>query len=144
MLNTLIANSLWFLTSLPESLAFRRALNSVADTQQAYLLYLLCQNANTDIGRRYNFDSIHSVAEYQARVPLSTYDDYQPSIRKIGNGQQNVLTCDPVQLLEPTSGSTAATKYIPYTATLKTDGNAAWCALVTLGNRTDGPVGLAL
>jgi hypothetical protein len=121
MLKTLIANSLWFLTALPESSTFHRALDNVANTQQAYLLHLLHENAGTEFGQYYNFDSIQSVSEYQERIPLSTYDDYQPAIRQIGDRQHNVLTRDPVELLEPTSGSTAATKYIPYTATLKAE-----------------------
>jgi len=121
MLNTLAANSLWFLAAVPESIAFRGALGNVAGTQQTCLEQLLRRNANTQFGRRYHFDSIRSVAEYQERVPLSTYDDYQPAIHQIGDGRQNVLTHNPVQLLEPTSGSTAATKTIPYTASLKAE-----------------------
>jgi hypothetical protein len=120
MLQT-FANILWFLTSLPESLAFRRALRDVAGTQQQYLLRLLHHNANTEFGRQYDFSAIRSVVEYQNRVPLSTYHDYQTAIRQIGDGQARVLTQDPVLLLEQTSGSSAATKHIPYTASLKTE-----------------------
>jgi hypothetical protein len=115
------ANTLWLLSSLPEHLAFRRALRNVEGTQRALLLRLLRHNADTEIGRRYGFDTIHSVAEYQARVPLSTYEDYSEAVERIGAGERGVLTVDPVLLMEPTSGSTAATKLIPYTATLKAE-----------------------
>ncbi len=120
-LPTLTANLLWFLSALPESVAFHHALNQVAGTQETYLRRLLRRNAKTAFGRAHNFTTITSVAEYQDQMPLSTYEDYEPYIRHIGIGQNNVLTHDPVQLLEPTSGSTAATKYIPYTNALKTE-----------------------
>jgi hypothetical protein len=117
----LLANSLWCLLSLPARLAFQRALGNVAATQQRYLLNLLRRNANTDFGRRYGFAAIHSIADFQAHVPLSTYDDYRPALDRIGLGHSGVLTQEPVLLLEQTSGSSAATKHIPYTASLKTE-----------------------
>jgi hypothetical protein len=54
-------------------------------------------------------------------VPLSTYDDYQTALQQISAGRAHVLTQEPVQLLEPTSGSTAASKLIPYTASLRAE-----------------------
>lgn len=116
-----LANFLWYLSNLPESAAFRLARRNVADTQARLLFRLLRQNAQTDWGRRYDFASIRSVTEYQERVPLSTYDNYREAIKTIGDGQPQVLTHEPVLLLEPTSGSTAATKHIPYTAALKAE-----------------------
>ena len=82
---------------------------------------LLRRNADTVLGRRYGFDRIRSVAEYQERVPLSTYDDYREALERIGASERAVLTRDPVLLLELTSGSTAPTKHIPYTAALKAE-----------------------
>jgi len=116
-----LANLLWYLSNLPESIAFHLARRNVSNVQEKLLLRLLRRNAATDVGRRYDFASIRSAAEYQQRVPLSTYEDYLPAIQAISEGQSQVLTQEPVLLLEPTSGSTAATKYIPYTATLKAE-----------------------
>ena len=48
----LLANGLWYLSSLPESLAFRLAWRNVADTQQKLLLRLLRRNGDTEFGRR--------------------------------------------------------------------------------------------
>lgn len=125
----LLANSLWGLVSLPEAIRFRQACRNTAHTQRDLLLRLLQRQAGTELGRRYDFASIRSVADYQARVPLSTYDDYRAAIEQIGHGWPHVLTREPVLLLEPTSGSTAASKYIPYTAALKAEfqrGIAPW------------------
>src|SRR6266852_4437688 len=47
----------------------------------------------------------------------------------IAAGEPNVLTRDPVLLLEPTSGSTGGEKLIPYTASLRREFQravAAW------------------
>lgn len=115
------ANSLWYLLSLSESLAFHLARRDVAGTQRRLLMCLLRDNAETEFGRRHGFATIRSIAEYQAQIPLSTYDDYQAAIQQIGAGRPQVLTWAPVLLLEPTSGSTAATKYIPYTVALRSE-----------------------
>jgi len=115
------ANGLWYLACSPQSLAFHVSARVVASAQRRLLLRLLRRNANTEYGLKYAFDSIRTVAEYQARAPLTDYEDYRPLIERIGNGQPSVLTGEPALLLEPTSGSTSATKLIPYTAALKAD-----------------------
>lgn len=132
-------NGLWCFLCLPESLAFRLALRDVASTQEKLLMDLLSQNAGTEFGRRCRFGAIRSAAEYQKRVPLSTYDDYREAVRRIGKGHRQVLTRDPVLLLEPTSGSMAPSKLIPYTATLKAEfQRAIACWVVDLFSHNPG------
>ncbi len=141
-LSTVGANGLWYLACLPQSLAFHVSARTVADTQRRLLLRLLRRNANTEYGRKYAFGSIRTVAEYQSRAPLTSYDDYRPLIERICDGQASILTSEPALLLEPTSGSTAATKLIPYTAALKADfqrGVAPW--IVDLYSRDPGLFG---
>src|SRR5262249_4367209 len=68
---------------------------------------------------------------YQARVPLSTFEDYAASVRRVAAGDPDVLTAERVLLLEPTSGTTGGEKLIPYTASLRRQfqrGVAAWMA----------------
>jgi hypothetical protein len=125
------ANMLWYLACLPQSLAFHYSTRSVAEAQQRLLRSLLRRNAASKYGRQYDFASIRTIAEYQERVPLTNYDDYHPWIARIGDGEPGLLTSEPVLLLEPTSGSTSATKLIPYTASLKAEfqrGIAPWIA----------------
>lgn len=120
-IGTHAASMLWYLLALPESYTFQQALNNVAHTQDVLLMRLLRCNAHTEWGQRYGFAQMHSIAAYQARVPLTTYGDYRAAIERIEYGQQGILTRAPVHLLEPTSGSTTATKYIPYTSSLKAE-----------------------
>ena len=52
-------------------------------------------------------------------LPIVTYDDIEPFIERVCAGESNVLTSEPVLMVEKTSGSTAAAKYIPYTRSLR-------------------------
>jgi len=118
LLSTL-ANTLWALASLPKALRFHWGLRDGTAAQRQVLRRILRQNADSDIGRKYDFASIDSVSAYQDRVPLTTHADWEASIDRIAAGEDGVLTSEPVRLLEPTSGSTAATKWIPYTDALQ-------------------------
>lgn len=124
-----LANALWFASSLPEHRRFRQACRDVAQTQHKVLWRLLQANAATEFGRQHEFSSIRSIPEFQSRVPLRCFDEYETWAGRIAAGTSNVLTSQPVLLLEPTSGSTSATKLIPVTASLKNEFGravAAW------------------
>lgn len=129
MLFRLFANLLWFVSTVPETLAFHNSTYNVNKEQKQILYNIIKRNSKSRFGLKYDFAKIQTVEEFQKRVPISYYDDYDDFIEEVGNGMENCLTCDPVILLEPTSGSTAATKLIPYTASLKKDfqkGIAPW------------------
>lgn len=124
-----LANCLWLLLCFNKHLAFQRAVNNVEKTQRRVLMEILRKNKYTEYGRMYRFKNITDIDQYRANVPLTTYESYQPYINYIANGKMNVLTCERVTMLAPTSGSTAASKYIPYTASLKEEfrkGIAPW------------------
>lgn len=55
------------------------------------LLKTLKDNQNTEYDKKYGFDKIHSFEEYKARVPLTTYDDYAPYIKRMIKGKENNL-----------------------------------------------------
>jgi hypothetical protein len=114
-----------------EAAAFARASRRVADTQARLLLQTLWANRDTEYGRTHRFCDISDARTYQERVPLATYDDLVTGIRRIAAGEANVLTSEPVRLLEPTSGTTGGEKLIPYTVGLRRQfqrGVAAWIA----------------
>ena len=85
------------------------------------LMELIRRNENTEFGREYNFYKIKCIADFQANIPILSYDDYAPFIEKIADGEDNILTAERVLLLEPSSGSTSASKLIPYTLSLKNE-----------------------
>jgi len=119
MVSRRIYNSIWLLSMKTEQRRFAAALNHVRKAQEQILFKIVVKNKDTEYGRKYGFSKIKSVADYQKAVPLSIYDDYLPYIERISEGRQAVLTAEKVLLFEPSSGTVAATKYIPYTAELK-------------------------
>ena len=124
-----LANAGWVALSLAEAARWRQAAGNVAAAQRETLLRILRANANTQYAIRNTPYAIRSISDFQRAFPLITYDDLAPEIERIAAGELGVLTSEPVRLLEPTSGSTAATKLIPYTDTLKAEfqrGIAPW------------------
>lgn len=107
-----LANRLWLLTSRKAAKEFRNASQNVAKTQAGILRNYLTQNQHTDYLKKHSPLST-------PYFPLSTYEDYLPYIDRIANGETSILTRDPVQLFELSSGSTSASKMIPYTRTLQ-------------------------
>ena len=119
------ANSLWLAAGWRQTRAFRRALNNPRAVQQARLFAVLKQNARSAYGRRYHFERVQTIRDYQEAVPVVTFDSLENEIEAIKQGRQGVLTEEPVIWMEKTTGSTGASKYIPYTASLKREFQAA-------------------
>jgi hypothetical protein len=90
----------------------------VVGTQAAVLQRILAANAGSAFGREHHFADATSVAAYQRAVPLCSYEDMQAYIERIARGQPQVLTTQPVLQFGVTSGSTRASKLIPYTKAL--------------------------
>jgi hypothetical protein len=117
---------------------FQWALAHPAEAQQARLQHILAANRGCEYGRRHAFAQISSPATFQRRVPLGDYTIHAGDIARMAAGEANVLVCAPVKLFEPSSGSVAASKLIPYTAALQQEfraGLAAWIGNLYAGNR---------
>jgi GH3 auxin-responsive promoter len=119
------ANLAWFASHAGAARRFSRQLRNPDATQAGRLQELLQRHATSAFGRLHGFAGIRSAAEFSARVPLSTYDDLEPWIDRIRQGESAVLTSDPVTHLVPTSGSSSACKLIPFTAGLQREFDAA-------------------
>ncbi len=128
-MKTYAANALWVASCLPEWRRFQRSAVNIQETQTNLLQSYMTANKETEYGRKYKFSQISSASQYQKTVPLTTYDDYTKYIQRIGEGEASILTSEPVRMFELSSGSTAASKLIPYTDTLKSEfqrGIAPW------------------
>jgi hypothetical protein len=117
----MIANLCWVASNLAEARRFSRAVGRCRQEQAERLRQILRKNASTEYGRRFGFDRIDDADAYRERVPLVTYDDLRPWIERAADGVAGVLTAEPVSLFEPSSGSAAASKLIPYTASLRAE-----------------------
>ena len=89
--------------------------------QRGILRATVQRNADCEYGRAHRFATIRSVRDFRDAVPPSTWDDYAGATDRIGRGERGILTTEPVRLLEPSSGSTSASKLVPYTASLKAE-----------------------
>ena len=86
-------------------------------SNERLLMQILRENSDTEYGKKYGFADIHSIREYQEKVPFSTYDNYAPYIeRMVRNGEKNLITAYPVIQYAMTSGSIGVQKQIPLTA----------------------------
>src|SRR5215208_762314 len=91
-----------------------------SEIQQRTLLLKLAQNANSDFGRRYGFDSIRSASEFRSRVPILTYEDHHPYLSRVLNGETTALFAPGTRVLmfTMTSGTTSEPKRLPITMDL--------------------------
>ena len=121
VLNPGIINKLWMFSCFPGWIRYKLSRNRIKRIQEKILHKIIKKNQDCDFGLKHSFCSISNVNDYKKKVPLSTYDDYEESIQSICNGENRILTVEDVKLLEPTSGSTSASKLIPYTRSLKKD-----------------------
>jgi hypothetical protein len=96
---------------------FDEATRDPRRTQTELLLGMLRRNADTEYGRRYNFASINSIADYQEQVPLITYADIQQDMERVAGGAGNVFTAEDPVMFAQTSGTTGKPKFIPVTPT---------------------------
>ena len=108
------ANAGWFVASLPEWQRFRRATRNLETTQRRLLERYLQSNANTDFGLEYDFAKLKTWEDYSKAVPTRDYEDFRPYVERIAADEHDVLTADRVTLLEPSSGSSGAEKWVPY------------------------------
>lgn len=53
-------------------------------------------NKNTEYGKKYNFSDIKTLEDYKNNVPLTKYDDYDLYIKRMFNGEKNILTAYPI------------------------------------------------
>ena len=96
---------------------FDEATRDPRRTQTELLLGMLRRNADTEYGRRYNFASNNSIADYQKQVPLITYADIQQDMEQVAGGAKNVFTAEDPMMFAQTSGTTGKPKFIPVTPT---------------------------
>ncbi|RLJ30948.1 GH3 auxin-responsive promoter [Chryseobacterium sp. 7] len=81
--------------------------------QEDLLLSLVNTAQKTLFGREHDFENIHSVKEFQDRVPVADYEDLKPYIERIKKGQANILWTETPEYFAKTSGTTSGSKYIP-------------------------------
>lgn len=112
MLNFFKKNTalIWAKKHVQKAKAFKK---DAEKNQEELLLSLVHTAEKTLFGREHDFENIHSLKDFQDRVPVSDYEDLKPYIERVKKGQANILWTDTPEYFAKTSGTTSGSKYIP-------------------------------
>jgi hypothetical protein len=84
------------------------------ETQEQMFWNLIQSAKHTEWGKRFDYQSISTIKDFQERVPISNYESLFPSIERMMRGEQNVLWPSEIQFFSKSSGTTnARSKFIP-------------------------------
>lgn len=85
-----------------------------SDVQREVLFEIIRQAAPTEWGKKYDYASIDSIATFQQRVPLQTYEEIKPYVNRLREGEQNLLWPTEIKWFAKSSGTTNdKSKFIP-------------------------------
>lgn len=99
-------------------LAFVEDMTKNTDSvQERVLTEILAQNGETEYLRRFELGGATDRETFKAKVPLVTYEDIQPDIRRIANGDRSaILSARPISELLTSSGTSGGEmKLLPMT-----------------------------
>lgn len=103
-----------FLRRLPEQLRYASHPDAV---QQGELVWLIECAALTEMGRRHDFSTVRTYAEFKRRVPLCHYEDIRSDVMRMVKGASGVLWPGRVRNFAQSSGTSGGkSKFIPITA----------------------------
>ncbi len=82
--------------------------------QRNVLQHLVTQAQYTEFGRKYHFSRLFTVKDFKNRIPIHEYDDLKPYIKRMMEGEQNILWNTPINWFAKSSGTTSdKSKFIP-------------------------------
>jgi hypothetical protein len=94
---------------------FIAATREPGPAQLRKLLEVVQRNRDTVYGREHDFAGVRTVADFQQRVPIQSYDALAPYIDRVKRGEKRILTADDPLMFAITSGTTGKAKFIPVT-----------------------------
>lgn len=84
------------------------------EVQFSLLQRLISRAENTEVGNKYAFSSITDYETFAQRVPLISYEEFQPQIERSRRGENNIFWPTPIRWFAKSSGTTnAKSKFIP-------------------------------
>ncbi len=87
------------------------------EVQNELLMSLISISKDTEIGKKFDFNSIRNYHDFTQRVPVSTYEDYQNLIERSRKGEKNIFWPKPINWFAKSSGTTnTKSKFIPVSA----------------------------
>lgn len=101
--------------------SFDKDIEKFMDYQKEYLMTYVRENKGTVFGQEHGFDGIRSIEDFQQNVMPMDYNAHEPYIKQHMEEGIKALIEEEILLFELSSGSTSASKFIPYTKGLKED-----------------------
>jgi uncharacterized membrane protein len=84
------------------------------EVQEEVLYQLLEIARDTEIGRKYEFETIINYETFKERVPIVSYEEIEPLIERTRKGEQNIFWPTSIKWFAKSSGTTnAKSKFIP-------------------------------
>ncbi len=88
-----------------------------AEVQVEVLNQLLEIAEDTEIGKKYDFETITNYETFRERLPIVSYEEIEPSITRTRRGEQNLFWPTSIKWFAKSSGTTnAKSKFIPVSA----------------------------
>ena len=85
-----------------------------AEVQQEVLHQLVDLAKDTEIGKKYDFDSIVNYRVFAERLPIVSYEEVEPLIERTRKGEQNLFWPTAIKWFAKSSGTTnSKSKFIP-------------------------------
>lgn len=86
------------------------------EIQNEVLLELISKASRSEWGKKYGYQGIQSVEEFQQAVPLQTYEEVKPWVERLRAGEKDILWPGEVKWFAKSSGTTSdKSKFIPVT-----------------------------
>ncbi|HEY9785527.1 MAG TPA: GH3 auxin-responsive promoter family protein [Candidatus Obscuribacterales bacterium] len=94
---------------------FLQAVKNPEAVQLKKLFSMIRANEDTAFGKAHKFERIRTIDDYRRHVPAQKYEDLQPYIDRVRQGETRQLTVEQPFMFATTSGTTADPKFIPIT-----------------------------
>jgi len=105
----------WFIRQRVDQI--QNFMNHPIETQNGILFSQLFHAEDTEYGKKYGFNSISSYQDFKSKVPIVTYEDFEPFIEKARQGHKDVSWPGYIKHFAKSSGTTnAKSKFIPISA----------------------------
>ena len=112
---TTLGHHLLRLLVAPGRRRFEQHLGELESVQRARLNRWLSAAARSPEGQRRGVRADWSWEEYARQLPVTGWNDYAEAVQVQRERKQSLLIDSPVMRYQPTSGSTSAVKWVPYT-----------------------------
>ncbi len=84
------------------------------ELQNNILLELIKHAKNTEVGKKYGFESINNYDQFKAQVPITDYPQIQEDLERSRAGESNIYWPEEIKFFAMSSGTTSSrSKFIP-------------------------------